>query len=422
MKIYWSYLENKLISNIYSNGSPNTFEFVLRDKIEVLLYIVEPQNVVIQPYKIVELDSYSLKIEGKQTGEYSNNPLFCGYDFVKTGTGTSTFYTCYIRLDNPTLIARMEGDSSSEMNIDDLAVTGEITALPNEDDNVYSTQFPINVVPDVIRLSDVCPTPVEYSSSSSLSSNSSSSLSSVSSYSSLSSISSPSSSSESSLSLSSVSSYSTSSSTSTSSSHSRSSKSSTSQSSVSPSSSSPSSISSSSSSVSSQSSLSSISSSSSSSPSSLSSLSSPSSSSPSSLSSPSSPSSSSPSSPSSSSTWLDIRFRDNGDGTITDTQLDIMWLQDAGAGGTTNWATADSYCSTLNYAGYNDWRLPNAYGELASFPSYPPSTPFTNVQSYYWGETLPTNPLKAYIVNMSNGVVGATGKQNLGSCWPVRDI
>ncbi len=61
-------------------------------------------------------------------------------------------------------------------------------------------------------------------------------------------------------------------------------------------------------------------------------------------------------------------FNDNGNGTITDQATGLMWQQsDSGAG--LNWADALAYCENLNYAGYDDWRLPNAK-ELQSIVDY----------------------------------------------------
>ena len=52
-------------------------------------------------------------------------------------------------------------------------------------------------------------------------------------------------------------------------------------------------------------------------------------------------------------------FVDNGNGTVTDSSVDLMWQQsDSGSG--FNWDSALSYCEELNLAGQTDWRLPNA--------------------------------------------------------------
>ncbi len=49
---------------------------------------------------------------------------------------------------------------------------------------------------------------------------------------------------------------------------------------------------------------------------------------------------------------------DNGDGTITDTDLQIMWLKDAGSAPSMTFDQAQSWADGLAVAGYKDWRLP----------------------------------------------------------------
>jgi len=61
-------------------------------------------------------------------------------------------------------------------------------------------------------------------------------------------------------------------------------------------------------------------------------------------------------------------FVDNGDGTITDKATNLMWMQnDSGEG--MLWENALSYAENFEYAGYSDWRLPNAK-ELQSLIDY----------------------------------------------------
>jgi hypothetical protein len=62
------------------------------------------------------------------------------------------------------------------------------------------------------------------------------------------------------------------------------------------------------------------------------------------------------------------KYADNGDGTITDLATGLMW-QKADCGTTMNWEKALSYAEKLKYAGYDDWRLPNAK-ELQSIVDY----------------------------------------------------
>ena len=55
----------------------------------------------------------------------------------------------------------------------------------------------------------------------------------------------------------------------------------------------------------------------------------------------------------------DNDFKDNGDGTVTDSKTRLMWTKtDSGKG--MNWEEALAYAENGTYAGYSDWRLPNA--------------------------------------------------------------
>ena len=61
-------------------------------------------------------------------------------------------------------------------------------------------------------------------------------------------------------------------------------------------------------------------------------------------------------------------FVDNGDGTISDLATGLMWQQ-ADDGQTRDWEDSLAYAESLDYAGYSDWRLPNAK-ELQSIVDY----------------------------------------------------
>jgi hypothetical protein len=61
-------------------------------------------------------------------------------------------------------------------------------------------------------------------------------------------------------------------------------------------------------------------------------------------------------------------FSDNGDGTITDQATGLMWLQSDNGSGVI-WEEALHNAETLEFAGYDDWRLPNAK-ELQSIIDY----------------------------------------------------
>ena len=69
-------------------------------------------------------------------------------------------------------------------------------------------------------------------------------------------------------------------------------------------------------------------------------------------------------------------FVDNEDGTISDKATGLMWMkEDSGFG--LYWANALEYAENAEYAGYTDWRLPNAK-ELQSIVDYTRSPATTN--------------------------------------------
>ncbi|KAA3645548.1 MAG: DUF1566 domain-containing protein [Chloroflexi bacterium] len=69
-------------------------------------------------------------------------------------------------------------------------------------------------------------------------------------------------------------------------------------------------------------------------------------------------------------------FINNGNGTITDAATGLTWMQDDNGSGM-DWEEALNYCENLDYAGYDDWRLPNAK-ELQSIVDYSRSPDTSN--------------------------------------------
>jgi len=79
------------------------------------------------------------------------------------------------------------------------------------------------------------------------------------------------------------------------------------------------------------------------------------------------------------------QFIDNGDGTITDLATGLMWMTydsayyNAGEAGdgTMDWEESLEWCESLEFAGYDDWKLPDAK-ELQSIVDYTRSPDTTN--------------------------------------------
>lgn len=90
-------------------------------------------------------------------------------------------------------------------------------------------------------------------------------------------------------------------------------------------------------------------------------------------------------------------FTDNGDGTITDESTGLMWIQDDNGEGV-DWENALAYAENSDFAGYDDWRLPNVKelqgivdysGNFPAINSLFSCTPITNEAGdadygYYW--------------------------------------
>lgn len=126
-------------------------------------------------------------------------------------------------------------------------------------------------------------------------------------------------------------------------------------------------------------------------------------------------------------TYGNNKYVDNGDGTITDKATGLMWMKnDNGAG--ILWQDALSYAEGVEYAGYTDWRLPNAK-ELHSLVDYTRApattksaaidrmfncTPVMNEAGetdypYYWSSTThtalsPTNGVNAVYVSFGRAM------------------
>ncbi|WP_353571165.1 DUF1566 domain-containing protein [Candidatus Albibeggiatoa sp. nov. BB20] len=95
------------------------------------------------------------------------------------------------------------------------------------------------------------------------------------------------------------------------------------------------------------------------------------------------------------------RFVDNGDGTVSDYGTGLMWMKDDSVQGK-DWVDALAYAENLEYAGYDDWHLPNVK-ELQSIVDYsgvyPAINPdyfnITDEDAYFWSST------SAYFSNVS---------------------
>jgi hypothetical protein len=97
-------------------------------------------------------------------------------------------------------------------------------------------------------------------------------------------------------------------------------------------------------------------------------------------------------------------YTDNGDGTVTDNNTGLVWMQNTAETNTDglindddvlNWQDAVDYCEDLNFAGHDDWRLPERI-ELRSIVDYGRANPamdpvFSYQLSRYWSVTTNAN-------------------------------
>ena len=104
-------------------------------------------------------------------------------------------------------------------------------------------------------------------------------------------------------------------------------------------------------------------------------------------------------------------FKDNSNGTVTDTLTGLMWQQ--GEQSDMTWDSALSYCEGLNFGGRADWRLPNikelesitddSRYNLAIDPTFFPNA-YANY--YYWSSTTNAGyPYDAWVVDFYYGYV-----------------
>jgi len=113
-----------------------------------------------------------------------------------------------------------------------------------------------------------------------------------------------------------------------------------------------------------------------------------------------------------------IRFRDNGDGTVTDNLTGLIWLKNVNnPNGQKTWADALTYVDDLNAGsatgncGKNDWRLPNV-NEL--------STIFICSQSHMYEWLAAQGFTNVPTLELNNFWTNTTANPSYGSAWFVR--
>ncbi|MBF0336211.1 MAG: DUF1566 domain-containing protein [Nitrospirae bacterium] len=138
------------------------------------------------------------------------------------------------------------------------------------------------------------------------------------------------------------------------------------------------------------------------------------------------------------------RFKDNGDGSMTDTLTDLVWMKNANPCGAVTWKgafacvkklgdgwrvpTIKELYSLCNHKGSKEYSKRNAKYEIycmnerVDVASLLSKEGFTGVQSYYWSSN--TYSLigynTAWFVHMIDGTVDGYNKSGENYVWPVR--
>ena len=138
--------------------------------------------------------------------------------------------------------------------------------------------------------------------------------------------------------------------------------------------------------------------------------------------------------------WPSPRFKDYGDGAVTDNLTGLMWTKDANAPGpvacnpgiSKTWLEALDYVACLNanhYLGFDDWRLPDRkeYFSLMDRSKYNPALhgghPFFNLQfqfPYYSSTTAADYEDAAWTVYLVDGTMNLNYKPYIRHVWPLR--
>ena len=128
---------------------------------------------------------------------------------------------------------------------------------------------------------------------------------------------------------------------------------------------------------------------------------------------------------------INARFTDNGDGTITDKQLNVMWIKNpqeiSGFNKSLTFDEAKSACAKLSFAGKSDWRMPTVE-ELRSIVDYTRHDPVWDTDvfdgkhdNWYWTSTVCSwKKDAAWCVGSNHGGVSNLGKLSRTYVRPVR--
>ncbi|MCP3954416.1 MAG: DUF1566 domain-containing protein [Desulfobacterales bacterium] len=128
------------------------------------------------------------------------------------------------------------------------------------------------------------------------------------------------------------------------------------------------------------------------------------------------------------------RFVDNGDGTVTDFQSGLMWIQNGwhrNFFSAVTWEAAIAKCRRFKASGYTDWSLPtkaqwrSLLDDQRQAPAIVDPNPFKNVIIHmpYWAKDGPIRLLsRRYTTLLYSGRINHQQKTEMAFIWPVREI
>jgi hypothetical protein len=128
------------------------------------------------------------------------------------------------------------------------------------------------------------------------------------------------------------------------------------------------------------------------------------------------------------------RFVDNRDGTVTDRQSGLMWIQNGWHRdffSAVTWEAAIEKCDRFKAAGHTDWTLPtraqwqSLVDNQLQAPAIVAPNPFKNIIIHmpYWAKDGPLRlRSRRYITLLYTGRINHQQKTEMAFIWPVREI
>ena len=128
------------------------------------------------------------------------------------------------------------------------------------------------------------------------------------------------------------------------------------------------------------------------------------------------------------------RFVDNQDGTVTDTETNLMWIKNGWSlefFSAATWDDAINKCKDFRQGGHTDWSLPTIdewrmlIDKQKQCPALVEPNPFDNIIVHmpYWSRSeLNKSPVQAYTVMLYSGTINHQNKNERAFILPVRSI